>query len=75
MKLSLHGDINEKNMPAYTKEETDICEKNQFNKLTNKLANNIYSYTDNSDYTYRTDILIILKIKIFQALHNHDIHP
>ncbi len=40
----------ESNLPTFTKEIQ--CDKNEFNKLTNKLANNIYTYTDKSDYTY-----------------------
>jgi hypothetical protein len=67
MKLNLHGDVNESNTPAYTKETNKNCEKNEFNDLTNKLANNIYSYEDRADYTYRSVILIIQKIKLLQT--------
>lgn len=37
-------------IPAYSKETES--EENKFNKITNKIAANIYSYNDKSDYTY-----------------------
>lgn len=43
-------DIEESNLPAYTKEVK--CDENQFNKVTNKIAQGMYSYQDQSDYTY-----------------------
>lgn len=38
--------------PAYDKEVDNNCEENEFNNVTNKLANNIYTYDDQADYTY-----------------------
>ena len=67
MKLNLHGDVNESNTQTYYKETKKNCEINEFNDLTNKLANNIYSYEDRADYTYRSVILIIQKIKRLQT--------
>lgn len=53
-------DIDESHLPAYTDEVT--CEENQFNKVTNKIAQGMYSYQDKSDYTYgRLPRLLILK--------------
>jgi hypothetical protein len=43
-------DLTPEKIPAYSKDNND--NENSFNKLTNKLAANIYSYNDKSDYTY-----------------------
>jgi hypothetical protein len=54
MELSQSGgfkkDLEETNLPSYTKEIP--CEENTWNNSTNKIANNIYTYKDNADYTY-----------------------
>lgn len=44
-------DLEESDLPAYTKEIP--CEENEYNKLTNKIAKGIYTYSDKADYTYR----------------------
>lgn len=38
--------------PEYNEEVKNNCEENEFNNITNKLANNIYTYSDRADYTY-----------------------
>jgi len=58
---NFNNDLTPNKIPEYSKE--NIQEQNTFNKLTNKIASNIYSYNDKSDYTYRTGIMIIQKIK------------
>lgn len=48
--LDTQTDLEEPNLPHYTKEIK--CDKNNLNTETNRLAKNIYSYDDNSDYIY-----------------------
>lgn len=41
----------ETNIPNYYNENSD-CQKNKTNNISNKIAKNVFNYTDHSDYTY-----------------------
>lgn len=60
-------DVNESNLPAYTKEIT--CEENEINNLTNKIATGIYNYKDKSDYTYGRLSRLLIFPRCFKQFH------
>lgn len=46
-----HVDPQEANIPNYYKEDIN-CQENKTNNISNKIAKNVFDYTDQSDYTY-----------------------